>query len=76
MALHFDGWNVTFHLSAQLFILSPSLFRLEVTASPSSEDLISQKRVESSAYKYGGFSDSLPRPSIKKENKSGPSIEP
>ena len=75
MALHFDGSNVIFHLSAQLFILSRSLFRLAVTASPSSEDLISQKRVESSAYKYSGFSDSLPRSSIKIEDKSGPSIE-
>ena len=75
IALHFDGSNVIFHLSAQLFILSRSLFRLAVTASPSSEDLISQKRVESSAYKYSGFSDLLPRSSIKIEDKSGPSIE-
>ena len=47
MALHFDGSNVTFHLSDQLFILSRSRFRLALTASPSSEDLILQKRVES-----------------------------
>ena len=38
--------------------------------------IMSQKRVESSAYKYSGFSDSLFRSSVKIESKSGPSIEP
>ena len=44
------GSNVTFHLLAQILILSTSLLRLVVIALGSSVDLILQKRVESSAY--------------------------
>ena len=45
----FDGSNVTFHLSAQVFILCRSLFRLAGVALLSSAVLTSAKKVESSA---------------------------
>ena len=77
MVLHFDCSNVTFHLSTQLFILSRSRFRLAITASPSSEDLISQREWRHQhTIKYSGLSNSLPGSSTKVENKSGPSIKP
>ena len=75
-ALYLHGSKVTFHLSAQLVILSMSLFRLAVTHLLSLRDLISWNRAESFAYRYIMFSHSSPRSSINTENRSGPRIEP
>ena len=76
IALHLVGSNATFHLSAHVFILARSLFRPALTVSASLVDLISQKRVESSAYRYRAFSQWSARSSMKTENRSGPSIDP
>lgn len=75
IALHFVGSNITFHLSAQMFILSRSRFRLAVTESFLPADHIGAYRVESTAYKFSSFSQTSTRSSMKTENRRGPSMK-
>ena len=76
MVLHLVDSKVTFHLSAHTLILPRSLFRLAATEVVSSEVLIGEKSVKSSAYRNSSFSQMFTRSSMKTENKSGPRIDP
>lgn len=74
--LPFDDSDVTFHLSAYIFMLSKSLFRLALAISASPTEPISQNNVESSAFRNGSISHWSAESSVKTEKSRGPSSEP